>query len=89
MDGYHDNEEDLLGFPIHDPNVIVNMKNIPPSFLLKFHGLRSEDSETFLFEFEIVCRSYSYLLNTQKLRLFPATLKDRALKWSITLGTNQ
>ena len=47
-----------------------------------------EDPETFFFEFEIVCRSYGYLLKTQKLRLFPATLKDRALKWFMSLGTN-
>ena len=64
------------------------MKNIPPSFLPKFHGLRSKDPENFLFEFEIVCRSYGYLLKTQKLRLFPETLKDKALKWFISLGTN-
>jgi hypothetical protein len=88
MDGDDDNEEDPLGFPIQDTDGSVHMKNIPPSFLPKFHGIRSEDPETFLFEFEIVCRSYGYLLKTQKLRLFPATLKDRALKWFMSLGTN-
>ncbi|MCY6488090.1 hypothetical protein, partial [Actinobacillus pleuropneumoniae] len=86
MDG--DDEEDPLRFPIQDTNGNVNMKNIPPSFLPKFHGLKSEGPETFLFEFEILCRSYGYLLNTQKLRLFPATLKDRALKWFMSLGDN-
>jgi len=64
------------------------MKNIPPSFLPKFHGLRSEDLETFLFKSEIVYRSYGYLLKTQKLRLFLATLRDKALKWFTSLGTN-
>jgi len=64
------------------------MENIPSYFLPKFHGLRSEDLETFRFEFEIVCTSYGYLLKTQKLRLFLATLKDRALKWFMSLGTN-
>ena len=83
-----DNEEDLLGFPIQDNNVNMHMKNIPPSFLPNFHGLMSVDSESFLFEFQILCRSYGYLLNTQKLRLFLATLKDRALKWFMSLGTN-
>ncbi len=86
MDG--DVEEDPLRFPIQDIDGSVHMKNIPPSFLPKFHGLRSEDLETFLFEFEILCRAYGYLLNTQKLRLFPATLKDRSLKWFMSLGTN-
>ena len=88
IDGDDDNEEDPIGFPIQDTDGSVHMKNIPPYFLPKFHGLRLEDSETFRFEFEIVCRSYGYLLKTQKLRLFPATLKDRALKWFMSLGTN-
>ena len=56
MDGYHDNEEDLLGFPIEDHDVSVHVKNIPPSFLPKFHGLTSEDLKTILFEFEIISR---------------------------------
>ena len=47
-----------------------------------------EDPENFLFEFEIVCRSYGYLLKTQKIRLFPEILKDRAFKWFMSLGTN-
>ena len=64
------------------------MNNIPPYFLPNFHGMRSKNSETFLFEFEINYRSCGYLLNTQKLILFPATSKDRALKWLMSLGTN-
>ena len=88
MDGYDDNEEDPLGFPIQDTNVNVNMKRIPPYFLPKFHGMRTEDVETFLFEFEILCRSYSYLSHSQKISLLPTTLKGRALKWFMSLGTN-
>ena len=88
MDRDDDNEEDPLGFPIQDIGGSVHMKNIPLYFLPKFHGLRLEDPETFIFEFEIVCRSYSYLLETQKLRLFPTTLKDRTLKWFMSLETN-
>jgi len=34
---------DPLGFPIQDVEGSVHMKNIPPYFLPKFHGLRSED----------------------------------------------
>ena len=88
MDGDDENEEDPLGFPIQDTDGSVHMKNIPPSFLPKFNGLRLEDPKTFLFEFEIVCGSYGYLLKTQKLRLFLATLKDRDLKWFMCLWTN-
>ena len=88
MDGDDDNEEDPLGFPIQDTDGSVYMKNIPPYFLPKFHGIRLKDPEKFLFEFEILCRSYGYLLKTQKLIFFPATLKDRALKWFMILGTN-
>ena len=88
IDGDDDNEEDPIGFPIQDTDGSVHMKKIPLSFLSKFHGLRSEDSKAFLFEFEIVCKSYGYLLKTQKLILFSATLKDRALKWFMSLGTN-
>ena len=65
MDGDDDNEEDPRGFPIQETDDSVHMKNTPPSFLPKFHGIRSEDLKTFLFEFEIVCRSYGYLLKTQ------------------------
>ena len=84
-----DNEEDPLRFPIQDTDISVHMKNIPPYFLPNFHGMRSEDPETFLFEFEILYRYYGYLLNNQKLRLFPATLKDIALKRLMILGTNK
>ena len=80
MDGHDSNEEYPLGFPIQDIYVSVHMKNIPSYFLPNFHGMRLEDPETFLFEYEIIFRSYGYLLNTQKLKLFLATLKDRALK---------
>jgi len=64
------------------------MKNISPSILPNFHGLRSEDPETFLFEFEVMCRSYDYFLDTQKLKLFLATLTDASLKWFMGLGVH-
>ena len=70
----------ILDFPFKILTFSVHMKNFPPSFLSNFYGLRLEDSKTFLSEFEIVCISDGYLLNTQKLRLFLETLKDRALK---------
>jgi hypothetical protein len=62
------------------------MKNIPHSTLPNFHGLSKEYLDTFLFEFEILCRSYDYVSDAQKLNLFPATLKDVALRWFMGLG---
>ena len=64
------------------------MKNISPSILPNFHGLRIEDVETILFEFEVFCRSYDYGPDTQKLKFFPATLKDASLKWFMVLVVN-
>ena len=72
---------DPFGFPIQETNVNVQMKNIPPSVLSNFKGMRSKDPETLIFEFEIICRSYGYSLHIQKLNLFPTTLKDKYIKW--------
>lgn len=44
MDGDYDNEEDPFGFPIQEIDVNGHMKNIPPSVLLNFKGMRSEYS---------------------------------------------
>ena len=62
------------------------MKNILPSVLPRFYGKATEDSDEFIFEFDILCRSYDYTTNAQKLKLFPATLKDNALCWFMSLG---
>ena len=72
--------DNSFGFPIVNEDSRATMKNISPSVLPNFHGLRTEDPETFLFEFEVVCRTYDYLDDTQKLKLFPSTLKGQALK---------
>ena len=79
---------DPFGFPIQETDFNVQMKNIPPSVVPNFKGMISKDPKTFLFEFEIICRSYDYSLHIQKLNLFPTTLKDRALRWFMTLGIN-
>jgi hypothetical protein len=62
------------------------MKNIPPSVLPNFYGMASEDPDSFLFEFDIVCRTYGYTDDAHRLRLFPATLKASALRWFMGLG---
>jgi hypothetical protein len=78
--------ETTFGFIILDTTLNVNMKNIPLSALPTFYGKKSEDPDTFLFEFDILCRSYNYIQYVQKLKLFPATLKDFALRWFMGLG---
>jgi len=64
------------------------MKKISPSALPHFHGLTTEDSDTFLFEFVVLCRTYDYEEDEQKLKLFPFTLKDAALHWFMGLPRN-
>ena len=64
------------------------MKNIPPSILPNFYGTSIEDLDAFLFEFDVLFQTYGYTDDTQKLRLFPATLKGVALKWFMGLGVN-
>ena len=78
--------EATFGFPILDTAQDVNMKNIPPSSLPTFYGKSNEDPDTFLFEFDILYRSYNYLQDAHKLKLFPATLNDSALRWFMGLG---
>jgi hypothetical protein len=72
--------ETTFRFPILDTTPNVNMKNIPLLALPTCYGKKSEDPDTFLFEFDILCRSYNYIQNAHKLKLFPATLKDSALR---------
>ena len=60
MEGDDDNEEDPLGFTIQDTDINVHMKKTHPSFPSNFYGMRLEDPEMFLFEFEIIFRSYGY-----------------------------
>jgi hypothetical protein len=80
--------ENEFGFPILDPTIVVQMKNIPPSTFPNFHGMVIEDLETFLFEFHVLCHNYDYSFDAQKLKLFPTTLKDATLCWFMGLGTN-
>ena len=65
------------------------MKNIIPSALPHFHGLTTEDPDNFLFEFVVICRTYDYAEDEKKLKLFPSTLKDVALRWFMGLPGNR
>ena len=74
-----------LQFPIQKTFGHAPMKNISPSVLAHFHGKSTEDPDEFLFKFKILYRSYDYISSEQKLKLFPATLKDNALHWFMSL----
>ena len=69
-----------IAFPIREGDWETKMKNISPLALPHFHGLTSEDPDTFMFEFIVVCGTYDYTSDDQKLKLFPSTLKDAALQ---------
>ena len=53
-------EQSTFVFPIVDLDTVTQMKNIPPSALPHFHGKVHEDPDSFIFEFDILCRSYDY-----------------------------
>lgn len=63
------------------------MKNISPLVLPTFRGKTVEDPNQFLFEFKILCQTYDYIIDNQKLKLFPSTLKESTLRWFIGLGS--
>lgn len=50
-----------------------------------FYDRITEGLNSFLFEFDILCRSYAYNTDAQKLQLFPTTLKGDALCWFMGL----
>lgn len=81
------NRERVEGaFPIRETNGDTKMKNISPYALPHFHGLTTEDLDTFLFEFVVICQIYDYTDDEQKLKLFPSTLKDATLCWFMGLA---
>jgi len=74
------NRERIEGaFPIRETNADNKMKNVSPSSQPHFHGLTTEDPDTFLFEFDFICQTYDYTDDERKLKLFPSTLKDASL----------
>jgi len=75
-------------FPIKDLGGVTQMHIIPPSSLPNFPGLTNEYPDTFLFEFEILCRGYDYCTNDQRLKVFPLTLKGATLRWFMSLAGN-
>lgn len=64
------------------------MKNINPFGLPHFHGLIIEYLDIFLFEFDVLYRTYDYKTNAQKMRFFPSNLKEATLNWFMSLDGN-
>jgi len=83
--GRGDRERIEGAFPIRETNRDTKMKNINLSTLPHFHGLTTEDPNTFLFEFSVICQIYDHTDDKKKLKLFPSTLKDGALHWFMGL----
>ena len=77
-------------FPFPLPSLVTNanLKNIPPNTLPKFYDLATEDLDTFLFDFDILCLSFDYKTDAHNLKLFLAMLKELALRWFMGLGAN-
>lgn len=73
---------------VRETNGDTKMKNISPSTLPHFHGLTTEDPNTFLFEFVVICRIDDYVKHEKKLKLFPSTLMDGTLCWFMGLPGN-
>ena len=86
--GIGDEERIEGAFPIQEIIRDMKIKNISPSALPHFHGLTTEDPDTFLFEFVVLCQTYDYVEDEKKLKLFPSTLKDAALRWFMGLPGN-
>jgi len=63
------NRERVEGaFPIKETNGDTKMKNISPSALPHFHGLTTEDPDTFLFEFVVIYQTYDYIDDEKKVK---------------------
>ena len=75
-----------IDFPIGNVTGDAPMRPIPLIALPSFHGLSSEYLDTLLFEFDIICHGYDYIVDAQKLKIFPATLKGTTLRWFMGLG---
>jgi len=79
-------ESTTFKFLIKEADEETKMKKIPHSSLPNFHGISKEDLDTFLFEFDVLCRSYDYATYAQKLKLFIATLKSCTIRWFMGIG---
>lgn len=63
MVSYGDCQSQIFECSVRETTGETKMKNINPSSLPLFHDLILEDLETFLSEFEVICRSYDNASN--------------------------
>jgi hypothetical protein len=83
-----EDQPSVLQFPIQGIDDEIRMKNIAPYDLPHFHGITTKDLDTFIFEFEVLYRTYECIAYAQKLELFPSTLKELTLIWFVSLEGN-
>jgi hypothetical protein len=58
----HEVKEEVVTFNFPIKNIgVTQMKNIPRSSLPNLNGLATNDLDTFLLEFDVLCRSYEYI----------------------------
>lgn len=71
------NQNEIL--PIREINEEARMKNISHTSLPHFYGLTFEDTDTFMFDFIVFCRTYDYAYYEKKMKFFPSILKGETL----------
>jgi hypothetical protein len=69
MEGEEATSNLTFEFPIRDIEEEAPMKTIPLSSLPNFHGISSEDPDTFIFKFDVLCRSYDYVSECSKTKI--------------------
>lgn len=80
-----DANQAIFQFLINTPTNDTRLKSIPPIVILTFFGYPHEEPNVFLFEFEILCRIYDYIIDPYKCKLFPFTMKAHAFRWFMGL----
>lgn len=76
----------MLEYPIFDRVANALMKAIPLQNIPTFHGMTTEYLNSFVFEFDFMCRRQEYTTDPQNLKLFPSTLNGAALQWFMGFG---
>lgn len=83
---YTNANQAIFQFPINTLANDTRLKFIPLAIISKFLGNHHEEPNVFLFEFDILYRTYDYIIDAHKLKLFPLTLKAHVFIWFMGLG---
>lgn len=62
-----DANEAIFQFPINNPIDDTRLKFIPPIVISIFLGHPHEEPNLFLFEFDVMCRTYDYTMDAHKI----------------------